>query len=243
MSVLISMDNKRRAGEVAFWREALTEYFRFPVEIPSPPDYDRKQDTALTRYGFLPMFLPAISEDRFPDGALRPNLNGSGIVSDVIEPMPLQGRWVAVETIDKLERDEEHTRENEYLKDALMAEIGIESRLNHPYSGRHEGDDVVEDFLPKVAEKLGFAVDRVTVPSLEEWNLIAHLFNWLRDNRGFSDLPDLGSANIWERCRNAYDSDEGLVVGHRERGGLSAVSRMRRAGCLDNIGFRVLVVL
>jgi len=233
----LSASDRKREARRAFWAAALTEYFGFQVEVPFPPALNRRQERMFKRYGFLMAFLPGVSEDQFPAGAVKPDWRKYFDVR-ATERIPLRGRWVAVETIRKPDYVGK-----KYPNDALMSDIGVESRFGHPYSGKGEGDDVVEDILPKVAAAIGFDAKRVMLPSVEEWNLVGNLFDWLRHNRDMSELPDLGATNAWEWCRNSCGSGYGLFAGDCKDGGLSAVYKRWHCTRCVSAAFRVLVVL
>jgi len=239
MSVPVSTDNKGRAGEVAFWREALAEYFGFQVGVPHSPNLDQDKRDVLKRYGFQVMFLPAVEEDRFPAGAGRLLWN-CRLDNEKIERIPLRSRWVAVESIHKTNVG------HNYPNDALMSDIGVVTRFSHPYSESPADDGVftVGQLLPKIAQKIGFSNKQVMIPSYEEWIMAANLFNWLRENRGMSNLPDLGATDASEWCRNAYGTLEKILMGgHPQIGFPGAIHRGLHWSRLESVAFRVLVVL
>jgi len=217
--------------------EVLTEYFGFPVEVPLQPELSGRQERALGRYRFLRVFLPAVTEERYPKHAVVPDWRQ--FRSYGAERIPLPGKWVAIETLLK-PNYADRGREEDPLMAALRA-----NRLCNPYSSGHHGVQSIEEILPKVADELGFAADQVMVPSFEEWNLAANLFNWLCVRHAMP-LPDLGETDTWEWCRNACGTDQRILAGRREQGGLSAVwcrDGQRYGRGLEHVGFRVLVVL
>jgi hypothetical protein len=217
-------------------QEALSAFLGFLVEVPEPPKLNRKQTRALKKYGFIMVFIPAIGEAQYPEHAVKPAWS-QYLNEQEIERIPLAGRWVAIETIRKPD-----WQEKAYPDDRLIADIGLKSRFANPFDGEKEGDDIVTDLLPKIAQRVGFGRESVMVTSAEEWNFVANLFNWLREVRG-EVLPDLGSTDSWEWSRNSFGSELRLIVGHRESGGLRSVSRDWADRHGGNLGFRVLVVL
>lgn len=201
--------------------------------IPMGPRVSDTQKAALTEYGFRPIFFPAIGEDAYPSGFVRPAWSKCLDVSK-IKRTPLPGRLCAVETVVKPNWDDPQG----YPNDRLAKAVGLERRFSVSWDDLHNKDGI----LGKVAEKLGFPATQVRCPFAEEWNFAGNVFNELRENHG-EDLPDLGSTDSWEWCENAYESDRRLVAGCRDVGGLSAVNGDWQGSCGDDVCFRVLVVL
>lgn len=223
-------------GLRVWMQDALSEFLGFAVKVPEPPKLNRRQTRAFRKYGFRLFFLPAIGEDRYPAHIIKPAW-GKYLDVGQIERIPLPSRWVPVETIVKPDWSAGH-----YPDDRLMRDIGLSTRFGHPHSGKGEGDDIVEDILPKIAGKLGLPPESVMLLSAEEVNFLGTFWNWLRMNRG-ENLPDLGSTNSWEWVRNSFGSDLRLVVGARAHEGLACVHRRWHDGRHDGVGFRASAVL
>ncbi len=209
----------------AFWQGVWDE-LGIKVEVPPVPKLTDKQVKSLEKFGFLLVYVPAITEEQYPTSFVKPRwFNGA-------ERMPLVGKWVAVETIAKPHWDDLKG----YVDDRLMAAIKCEKRFNV------RQDDLTGGLLAKIAKSTGFPKRGTRIPSAEEWNLIGNLFNWLRNHRQM-DLPDLGSTRSWEWCSNACGSEFRLIAGSSDGGGLADVGsdwRDGRSGCL---AFRVLADL
>lgn len=191
------------------------------------------QMAALREYGFRPIFLPAISEDQYPNEFVKPAW-GKYIDVAQIKRQSLPGRLVAVEAIAKPNWDDLAG----YPNDKFGKIVGLDRRFGVSYNDLHAKDGI----LAKVAEQLGLPSEQVRLPYAEEWNFAGNLFNLLRAQYG-EQLPDLGSTNSWEWCENAYGSDFRLLVGSRGNGSLSAVNKRWCGGRRNFVGFRVLAVL
>lgn len=201
--------------------------------IPIGPRVSDAQKAALTEHGFRPIFFPAVGEDAYPADFVRPDwdkfLKGANI-----ERRALPGRLCAVETIAKPDWNDPAG----YANDRLAKAVGLDRRFGVSSDDLHNEGGI----LGKVAQKLGFPPAQVRCPSAEERNFVGNIFNQLREKHG-ENLPDLGSTDSWEWCENTYGSDFRLIAGGRDGGGLSAVGGHWQSHCIDNIGFRVLVVL
>ncbi|MFA4845019.1 MAG: hypothetical protein WC654_00465 [Patescibacteria group bacterium] len=225
------------------WREDLHSWMQtvmdaflgFHVEIPEPPMLNRSQRRSLVKYGFRLFFVPAIEENQYPKHMVKPNW-GKYLAVAQIERVPLPGKWVAIETIGK-----PNYQDGKYPDDKLMADTGIASRFNHPVSDKGEGDDIVLDFLPKVAKILGPLPGGIQLPTVEIWNFIANLFLWLNSHCG-EKLPDLGATSSVEWCANRYDSRDALFVGDSYGGSLAYVHWLWRDDRDVRIAFRFLAV-
>lgn len=204
----------REANLRGWMEEVLAAFLGFKVEVPEPPKLNRKQSRALKKYGFRMFFIPAITEEQYPEHIVTPEW-GFGEYCN-LERIPLPGRWIAIETIERQDVDDD-SRED----DVLMPDIKVESRFGRPCTGNRfpeERGSVVDEVLPLVSRRLGFGErpEDVMVPSIEEWNFLGNLFIWLVANRD-EKLPDLGDGGeYWEWCRNSggtlvgsYSADEG----------------------------------
>jgi hypothetical protein len=215
----------------AFWEQVWKEILGREIDVPTIRKLKGKTKKAIEKYKFMLVFLPKITENDYPEGFVKPAWGRYLDVSQ-IERRSLPGRWVLVETIAK-----SNWNDSVGHKDDLFGQdLGLTSRFK--ISWNH----LTASILPKATKLLGLARPAVRQPTLEEWNLIGNLFNWLCQNRGMS-LPDLGSTNFWERCFNTCGSDNYLVAGGCVKGGLSGVHK-DPSGCGSvNVAFRVLAVL
>jgi hypothetical protein len=214
----------------AFWRGVYDE-LDMNVAVPAMSALTDKQIKSLDKFNFLPVYIPSISEDKYPEGFIKPAWSKYLDVSE-IERKPLKGGWVAIETIAKPDWNDPAG----YAEDRLMAAVKRSSRFNTSH------DDLEQGLLKAIAEATGFPKKGTRLPTAEEWNFMANLFNWLREHRGMR-LPDLGATNSWELCKNAYGSGRFLIVGNRESGELAGVYLRRHGGRDGNVSFRVLAVL
>jgi hypothetical protein len=214
-----------------FWQGVWNELWIEEVEVPPVPKLTDKQVKSLDKFGFLLVYVPAITEEQFPKGFVKPKW-GQYLTEKDIERLPLTGQWVAVETIAKPHYDDS----TGYADDVLMASVKCEKRFNVSH------DDLTGGLLGKIAKVTGFPKKGTRLPSAEEWNLIGNLFNWLREHRQLS-LPDLGSTRSWEWCANACGSGGRLVAGDSDYGGLADVGCGWHGHRRDNVAFRVLAVL
>lgn len=214
----------------AFWQGVWDE-LGVSVTVPSVPKLTAKQMKSIEKFGFLLVFIPAITEEWYPEGFVKPSWKRYLTISS-IERLPLMGRWVAVETIAKPHYDDPKG----YSDDRLMAAVQREKRFNVSH------DDLTGGLIAKIAKVTGFPKLGTRLPMAEERNLIGNLFNWLREHRQMS-LPDLGSTRSWEWCANACGSDGRLVAGDSGSGGLADVSHAHHVRRSGRVAFRVLAVL
>ena len=221
------------------WMQTVLDAFLgFNVEIPEPPALNRTQRRAFSKYGLMPLYIPAITEAQYPAHMIKPAWGKYLTEVHQIQRITLPGQWVAYEVIEK-----PNYQDGVYPSDKLMEDIGIATRFAHPYSGKDEGDDIIKDILPKIAGKLAFKANRqIQLPTAEVWNFVGNLFNWFTLHTANS-FPDLGSTLSWEWVVNCYGSRRCLLVGHHYCGGLAVVRRHWRDGRFGDVGFRILVVL
>ncbi len=231
-----SLAGKNWKAELHTWmQEILDAFLGFHVEVPEPPSLNRAQRRLLKKYKFWLFFVPAIGEDKYPEHFIK--LDWNRFLSGAnVAPLPLAGRWVAFETIYK-----PNYWEGRYPDDQLMAAVEIDSRFAHPHSNKGEGDDLLECILPKVAEVLKSLDGETKIQPARTFNFLGNLFNWLHLHTSEDRLPDLGSTNSLEWCGERYDSQDVLIVGNCDYGGLSYVSTDWRGDRCGRIAFRFLV--
>jgi hypothetical protein len=221
---LISSENAQ-----PFWQGVYDE-LGLKVTVPAVPQLTEKQVKSIAKFSFLYMYIPAIIEDQYPEGFVKPAWERS-LVSSVIEWKPFEGQWLAVETTMKPK-----WRDKDYPDDRLMVATKRVRRFGMSHEDRVDG-------LVEIAKLGGFPKKGTRLPTVEEWNFIGNLFNWLRENRSMN-LPDLGSTNSWEWCENICTKFEGrIIVGRSKSGGLAAVHAYWSNVAYADVGFRVLVVL
>lgn len=199
--------------------------------VPPVPRLTDRQCKSIIQHRLLPVYIPALSEERYPSCFLKPDW-GKLIDASQIERKPLEGIWIAIEAIKKPDHDVSES----YPDDSLMAAIKCSGRYSRSY------EDLSKWMFDKVAKTTGFPRKRVRLPSLEEWNLVGNLFNWLRERRSM-DLPDLGTTRSREWCENTYKSEQRLFSGHSLRGGFAEVDALGHGFRDRSIAFRVLFEL
>jgi len=213
------------AAAQAFWQGVYDE-LGIKVTVPAVPKLTKKQMKSCGKFNFLLVYLPAITEEDYPEDFVKPAW-GKYLDASKIERKPLEGRWVAIETIVKPDWD----NKDGYPDDRLMAAVKHPSRFNTSH------DQLTGGILADIAKVTGFPKKGTRLPTAEEWNFIGNLFNWLSEHRSMN-LPDLGSTRSWEWCENAYGSGDRLSVGGSGHVGLAHVYDLWPA-----LGFRVLAVL
>lgn len=214
----------------SFWHDVYNE-LGMKISVPPVPELTEKQMKSLDKFGFMLVYVPAITEDQYPASFVKPAW-GQYLDASRIERQPLEGRWIAVETIKKPDWD----NPKGYPNDRLMAAVKRDKRFHTSH------DDLTNGLLGEIAKITGFPKKGTRLPSAEEWNFIGNLFNWLRENRSM-DLPDLGSTASWEWCSNACGSGGRLIVGGSGGGGLAGVNGYWRVSRFGDFAFRVLAVL
>lgn len=214
----------------AFWQGVYDE-LGIKVAVPVRPFLTDTQWMSLDKFDFLLVYIPAITEEQYPECFVKPDWD-KRLDASVIERKLLVGRWVAVETVAKLDWDVGGV----YPDDRLMAAVKRLVRFKTSH------DDLTGGLLVEIAKATGFPKKGTRLPTAEEWNLIGNLFNWLREHRDMA-LPDLGSTNSWEWCENACGSGSRLIVGDSGDGGLAGVSDGWHDEHFGNVAFRVLAVL
>lgn len=185
-------------------------------EVPEPPDFNRAQRRLMAKFNLGLFFVPAWDEKQFPESWVKPNwtrfLQGTDI-----QHIELPGCWIAFEMIQK-----PNYQDGVYPDDRLIQAISLDSRFNHPHSGKGESDDLVKDILPKAAAILAPLGGTTKVQWAEVFNFMGNLFNWATKHTADS-FPDLGATNSVEWCENRYGSRDALIVGNSDRGGLACV--------------------
>lgn len=204
------------------------------VEVPPVPTLTDKQVKSLKKFGFMLVYVPAITEAQYPAGFVKPDW-GQNLMVASIERLPLKGQWVAVETIAKPQYDDSRDSRN-YAEDVLMAAVKHAKRFNTSH------DDLTGGLLVKIAKTTGFPKKGTRLLSIEERSFIGSLFNWLREHRQMR-LPDFGSGFSWEWCANAYGSEDRLTAGGPFSGGLAGVHSCWRGRRRFDSAFRILAVL
>lgn len=209
----------------SFWQGVWNE-LGIKAEVPPVPKLTVRQVKSLEKFGFLLVYVPAITEEQYPDGFIKPRWFAG------VERLPLIGKWIAVETIAKPHYDDPKG----YGEDPLMVTVKCAKRFGVSH------DDLIGGLLAKIAKATGFPKKGTRLPSAEEWNLIGNLFRWLCEHRQMN-LPDLGSSRSWEWCANVYGPEHRLLAGHSDLGGLADVNFDWYVDRYGHIAFRVLAVL
>jgi hypothetical protein len=212
----------------AFWQDVWQE-LGFGFVIPPPTALTARQRRLVMEARLVTLYLPPLSEDVLPPSFVPVNWDRH-LCSRKIERLPLTGQWVAIESISKSAHDDPH------------GYVGT-SRLDYAHPRRRfetAWSTIMDEIAPSIACSGGFAKKRVRVPSAEEWNCIANLFSWLRVHRQM-DLPQLGVTRSWEWCRNRFVTDNRLVIGFSECGGISSVTSVWRGGGYTTVGYRLLI--
>ncbi len=227
----------------AFWQGVWNE-LGINVTVPPMPALSVARRASLERFGLLPMYLPAIERDDFPQGFIKISWWGKPAPYGKDVCIPLVGQWIAIETIAK---PCHHLKPSEamvdYLNDRLMAAVRrteayvkhddrfpegglgvICARRNSRFCATRE--ELEEDLLGRIAHAIGFP-EGTRLPSAEEWNLAGNLFNWLRVHRQMG-LPDLGSTRTCEHVRNYMAPYEHVLGDRAPRDGLQ-IGGMRDA--------------
>ncbi|MBI5794182.1 hypothetical protein HZA87_03820 [Candidatus Uhrbacteria bacterium] len=231
-----NLQGKNWKAELHTWmQEVLDAFLGFHVEVPEPPSLNRAQRRLLMKYKLWLFFVPMIEESQCPKHMVRLDWNKYLKGADV-RPLPLPGRWIAFEVIRK-----PNYQDGRYPNDQLMADVGSDTRFAHPHSDKGEGDDLMQDTLPKVTKILASLGGETKVQSARVFNFMGNLFNWLWVHTSENRLPNLGSTNSVEWCEERYGSLDAFIVGHCGNGGLAYVHNHWRDGRDDDIGFRFLV--
>lgn len=221
----------------SFWQKAYDELVgATKTTVPVAPELTRKQRKSLDGFGFLPVYIPTLTEDEYPPSFIKPAWGASYLMRTLVQRIPLKNSWVAFETITK----PEYTNPGGYQNDKLMSALNHKTRFGTSYDELTKGG-----LLTKTARMLGFKKKDLRCPTVEEWNFIANLFNWLRETRTMT-LPDLGSTSSWEWCENLSQTGRHLMIGSTGGGcygrGNTGLHRVEE-GWLGGFAFRVLVVL
>ncbi|TAL49805.1 hypothetical protein EPN81_04650 [Patescibacteria group bacterium] len=230
------LTGKNWKAELHAWmQEVLDAFLDFHVDVPVPPNLNRAQRRLLKKYKLWLFFVPAISEDQYPEHIVKLDRDRY-LPSANVTSLPLPGRWIAWEVIKK-----PNYQDGRYPDDQLMTAVDIDTRFAHPHSQKGEGDDLMEDILPKVATVLKSLGGEAKVQSARIFNFLGNLFNWLRIHTSENRLPDLGSTNSVEWCEERCGSHAALLVGLHGGGGLVCVGSFYRDDRDNSIAFRFLV--
>lgn len=213
-----------------FW-QGVWDALGVKLTVPPIRKLTKKQAKSLEKFGFLLVFIPAITEAQYPANFIKPAW-GKYLDVDAIKRLPLTGQWVAVETIRKPAWNDPKG----YQDDRLMVAVKRDKRFGTSH------DALTGGLLEQIAKVTGFPKQGTRLPSAEEWNLIGNLFNWLREHRKMN-LSDLGLTSSWEWCQNPYGSGGRVLVGFFGLGGLADVNHDWPADSREGVAFRVLAVL
>lgn len=222
-----------------FWREVWREILGRAVDVPPPPRLSEHFAGLLHKYQLLLVFIPlGLTEADFPAEFVKTNWDKVLERCPVVDRMPLRGGWALVETIPKPDWLTPEYKRGKYPDDVMVDEWGIDTRFE---LGWRIACSLVSD---GVSKKLELPAGSALLTSVEEWNAVANLFNWLREHRAMN-LPDLGSTIASEWCRNSvvtkFGTLEWIVTGWRTSGGIADASHW--AGPMKSIGYRYIVWL
>lgn len=214
----------------SFW-QGVYDDLDVKVEVPPVPKLTEKQVKSINKFGFLLIFVPAITEEQYPESFVKPKWIQCFDHSK-IERKSLDGKWIAIETIAKPAWNDPAG----YPNDRLMAAIKRDRRFHTSH------DDLTGGLLSEIAKVTGFPNKGTRLPSAEEWHFVGNLFNWLRENRSMF-LPDLDSTSSFEWCSNACGSGSRRVEAGSGCGGhVGAIGDCHDGRC-DSTAFRVVVDL
>lgn len=212
-----------------FWQDVWDKVLGpYTVAVPPVPLLTTTQITPLKTYGFMPMYVPAITVHQYPACFAKPDWGGKFFPAERIERRPLREGWIAIETIDTVPKpywDDPSRYPNDRLMEAL--------KRRHRYHTKNE--DFAGGLLENIAEIMGFPKGWMRLPSVEERNLVRNVFDWLRDHRSMSTLPNLDPNRSWEWVENTYGPggirlagvDGMWVPGHMLVGGFRILIELR----------------
>jgi len=209
------------------WMQAVYNELGIPCHVPPVPLLTKKQEKSLTKFGFRLFFVPAIIERQYPENFQRLNWSLDHMVSEYAQHIPLPGRWIAIETLSN----------NGYPDDPFKEIFRYIDRR-----GKNRARFFGHFFL-RIAGITGFPEKAVCLPTLEEWNFLGNLFNFLRISR-CEKLPDLGTADSMEWCKNADQSSHLAAGGNHHNLDGSGLQYVGYTG--ENCsctGFRILIAL
>jgi len=199
------------------------------IVVPAFPRTTVEQNAARKRYPKLMRFrFPDVTEKDYPASFVKPKWGQYGADSE-IQRIPLEGRWVLVDTTPKPDWDGADA-----YTDQLTKDLGLKTRFGV------SSDDCTEKHFP-ATQKLLHAKE-VRHMTAEEWNFLANVMNFLRTSRNM-EFPDLGSTNSWEWCENRCGSVRRLRVGDCVHSGLANVDSCHPSVRRDRIAFRPVIVL
>lgn len=228
-------------AQLSAWMQVIYDELGFKgtkIVVPALPRITDKQQAAFARFGMRLFYIPAVGEDAYPAGFVKPAWDKYLDVNQ-IERRSLPGKWVAVETIAKCDWNDPQGYGGG--NDPVAAALKLTTRFNISWDDHHARKGT----LPRLAKLGNFPKRGTRFGTAEELNFIANLFNHLRTSGAMTDLPDLGATDSWEWCENAYGSDyrsdSRPLFGYRGNGGLSAMGRCWRVPPSVDVAFRVLV--
>lgn len=239
-------DNEIYVDPMKFWKQILERALEWTGEIPEIPDTYNDSFTLFERRGLVPFYMPKLSANQlvelFPR-RLSDSYNDSGS-----EHIPLVGRWLMVETVMKPNKEDPRGYGKGVDPLCEVVEIGDRRRVS---------PNLLHDlYISQIAGHFG--VDRATVqlPSVEEWRVIAYLFQWIEYYLNMTTIQDITDTNLEEWCRNESIYTMGGVTPTRllltatvGAGKVFCVCRNKPSytgpqhGGFSDVGFRLIVVL
>lgn len=214
----------------AFWDYVFKKNHLTRMHIPDFPTLTPVTTQACLDFGLIPVFCPVLIIENLVAGGYIVLDRSRHLES---ERCRLLGCWILFETVPKPNLKDLAG----YGADDKVAELlGLQHRFSVRWDTLHDGR------LNRLIKTWGLQDEVVRLPTVEEMNWVGNLF--LMANHAMStNLPNLGSTNIWEWCENYYGSGNRLVFGSSDSGGLAAIYSYYYDKVYYHIGFRVLVVL
>lgn len=195
---MTTWDDLLSADPQLFWGQVYLQVFGWSDLIPPVPDSYETRKVRLSELGFVPVYLSPrladVLETFFP-------CRLKDYSEKHREKIPLQGRWVAVETVSK--PDKSDPRGYGKGADLLAQAIEIGDRRVLTFNAVN---DVV---IPKVSELFGLCPSRVQLPSREEYRAICYLFQWIEYHLNTKSIQDMTHTFLYEMCRNVYHRTDG----------------------------------
>ncbi len=232
----VAIDNSRTG---VFWEIVWEQILGRKIEVPPIPELKAKSRTAIEKYKFQLVYLPAISEMEYPEGFIKPRW-GTDFQAEMDEHLPLTGRWMFVETI-------EQEQDSRVATDPLFRD-----HSDHIKRQYYSSESLNNEFIPGVARMFGLPKKAIRLPSVEELNLIGNVFRWLNKN-GSMSLPELRQSPMRELCLNKcrgvyrltlggcghYEGPEETVV----EGGIARLGVIGYSIPSPEISFRLVIAL
>lgn len=237
------------------WTQNLYRELGLNITVELPPELTSQQIELLREAGFRLFYIPGgriwdiiIDDDAcsFYHASLDEKMNEGTRISSYSGSIYLNGdlpKWVAVEILPKLRRDEV-----ENLKlDHFAKSLGLQSRFGHRW------EDLKGGVLTKAAQALNFPNDAVRLPTVGEWNFLCWLWRQLKA-KGDSTLPLLMGTNTLEWCWTCVNDEDHQCTSFDNPGHFAMARKYKNMGqpvaegfganrqTLE-IGFRLLVDL